>query len=364
MSVFRDCLDIIKAPETSGKKVVFWGAGPKVPRLRRELCDDGFLQTPSLITDSTRNLSEEEYGIPSIPFESLKDLDPAEHIFVITAGLLDLQAHVIRNGLYYHDIVDHRSLELATYLAKNYPGEERVTLVQRSRLLASEESQILYMEIANNILKGIVWNPAIADPNPYFGNRIVSKLAVGNTVFAGAFNGRHIDRMIRKEQPISLLAFEPNPDFAESTSDLFSSVSHVEVRNGLLSDRDGTLDFYRDRANNGLAARVVNAAGIDTVALPTVRLDSIFSEENSLENLILDVEGHEPQVIRGASSTIKSHRPSMAICIYHNPHDFVEIVEMISKLDLGYKFEILHHSPVTSIETVLYCIPPEDLSHD
>jgi FkbM family methyltransferase len=348
-------LEVLREKISSKPTVIFWGAGPKVPGILEALCSVGneVIPKPSFIMDSTRALRGEEFGIPTIEFSAARETDPTSTLIVITAGLLDLQSHTIRNGLYYHEVIDHRALELFAYLQSN-PADYEASL----SLFSSGNSRNLYEDVVSSVLLGSVWNPGFRSDNPYFGNKHVQEIPPEREIiFAGAFNGKHITRMIQSGFKGRINAFEPNPDWAARTAQKFETEPQVTVDNLLLGDDQSFHHFHRDRANGGLAARVVQTETADSQEIPSVTLDSILSHiEVGL--VALDVEGAEPAAIRGASEIIKSCRPILAICIYHNPHDLISLPLEIERTFAGlYTYEVLQHSSATNIETVLYALP-------
>jgi len=87
---------------------------------------------------------------------------------------------------------------------------------------------------------------------------------------------------------------------------------------------------------------------------------------NSIDNLVkevsftptyikMDVEGSEPEALRGAEETITRFHPKLAISIYHSDAQFLEIVEYIHEKYPDYKLYIRHYSCLFA-ETVLYAI--------
>jgi FkbM family methyltransferase len=351
----RNSMEILREKISSKPKVIFWGAGPKVPGILDKICSDGHevIPKPSLIMDSTRELGHEEFGIPTMRFSEAHNTDPGSTLIVISAGLLDLQAHTIRNGLYYHEVIDHRALELFAYLERNLDDFEASLA-----LFASSESKNLYEDVVSSVLLGSVWNPGLRSDNPYFGNSLVREIPANREViFAGAFNGKHITRMINSGFRGRINAFEPNPDWAARTSEKFQANSQVSVDNFLLGDDQSSHHFHRDRANGGLAARVVDSKTADSQEITSLTLDSILLGRD-VGLVALDVEGAEPAAIRGAREIIRSCNPILTICLYHNPHDLISLPLEIDRMFPGlYKYEVLQHASATNIETVLYALP-------
>ena len=69
----------------------------------------------------------------------------------------------------------------------------------------------------------------------------------------------------------------------------------------------------------------------------------------------LDIEGAEIEAINGAIATIKKFKPKMAVCIYHNQSDFIEIPKLALKLNPGYKIYVRHYTQGV-FETVMYFV--------
>lgn len=70
----------------------------------------------------------------------------------------------------------------------------------------------------------------------------------------------------------------------------------------------------------------------------------------------MDVEGEEPAALRGAENLLRTHRPRLAISIYHRAEHLWEIAEQLQDYDLGYRLYLRCHSPST-FDVVLYAVP-------
>jgi FkbM family methyltransferase len=86
-----------------------------------------------------------------------------------------------------------------------------------------------------------------------------------------------------------------------------------------------------ERRNNTWADHVVESGPGPTVAVTTI--DKIVSELGlaKVDFIKLDIEGAERNALAGATATLLSHRPRMAIASYHEPDD----VAVLSKVVLG-----------------------------
>ena len=102
-------------------------------------------------------------------------------------------------------------------------------------------------------------------------------------------------------------------------------------------------------------SRVVEGAVAEGGAIETTTLDELV-ERNGLRRvnfLKLDVEGSELAVLRGATQTLREHRPRLAIAVYHDARDIWEIPLYLHGLGLGYRL-FLDHTSAEMDETVLF----------
>ncbi len=88
----------------------------------------------------------------------------------------------------------------------------------------------------------------------------------------------------------------------------------------------------------------------------TTTIDAFVSEQGieKVDFIKTDIEGAEPFALMGAEDTLRRFRPKLAISIYHSMDDFVNIVNQIDELGLGYKF-YLGHASIYASETILFC---------
>ncbi|HYI38647.1 MAG TPA: FkbM family methyltransferase [Thermoleophilaceae bacterium] len=80
------------------------------------------------------------------------------------------------------------------------------------------------------------------------------------------------------------------------------------------------------------------------------------AEGGRVDFIKLDVEGAEMAALRGAEQTIRAHRPTLALSIYHSIGDFVDIPAWVDGLGLGYRLYLDHRWPGPA-ETILFAQP-------
>ena len=90
-------------------------------------------------------------------------------------------------------------------------------------------------------------------------------------------------------------------------------------------------------------------------SIKTVALDD-FLAGGRVTFIKMDIEGAELEALRGAAKTIGTHRPKLAISVYHKPEDILDIPLYIRELAPGYKFYLRHYTLIDT-ETVLYAVP-------
>jgi FkbM family methyltransferase len=136
-----------------------------------------------------------------------------------------------------------------------------------------------------------------------------------------------------------------NPDLAE----------RIEVVESALWDRSGELLPF---VQGGRMTAVVSDGADAARSVATVTLDE-FVEQRGIERVDfvkMDVEGAEPNVLRGGAASLRRFGPRLAIAAYHADDDLVELPGLIASLEVGYRFFLDSFSPVEA-ETVLFARP-------
>ncbi len=79
-----------------------------------------------------------------------------------------------------------------------------------------------------------------------------------------------------------------------------------------------------------------------------------------------DVEGDGFRVVKGAIETIKSHRPVLSLCVYHNSEELFEIKPFLEKhlKDYIFEFKLQNFTIGDIVELMLLCYPKELLENE
>lgn len=176
-------------------------------------------------------------------------------------------------------------------------------------------------------------------------------------VDAGAYVGDSVERFIWTHYGVfdRIIAFEPGPrQFAalktrtERLATEWALDAHqIVLEHAALSDISGQAVAA---SRNGQMTNL--AIGGEGVGVTLAALDTYLAG-NRITFLKADVEGMEMPLLKGAEQTITTHRPKLAICVYHYPSDIPVITQYLKSLVPEYRFALRHHSPQL-LETVLY----------
>ena len=181
-------------------------------------------------------------------------------------------------------------------------------------------------------------------------------------VDAGAFVGDSAERFIWTHNGVftKIYAFEPgHRQFAalqvrskRLIEEWALNSTSIALINAGLGEIDSSISVGN---NNGQLTNLAIRPGYNDVGptVDVVRLDT-FLKRDRVTFLKADVEGMEMALLQGALSTIRQHKPKIAICVYHYPTDIPDITNFLVELVPDYRFALRHHSPQL-METVLYC---------
>lgn len=151
-----------------------------------------------------------------------------------------------------------------------------------------------------------------------------------------------------------ILFFEPNElNLNIAKNRLLNNIDKVEfyqIGVGLKKER---LRF----SQNG-SASFVNNDGDNIVDIDSLDNILINYQVDELSNLYIkmDIEGWEMNALKGAEKIIREYSPKLAVCVYHNPNDILEIFNYIKKINPSYKVYIRHYTEGLD-ETVMYFVP-------
>ena len=152
----------------------------------------------------------------------------------------------------------------------------------------------------------------------------------------------------------TVYCFEPS---SENFDELQKNVYQQGMEDRIVPVKLGLWDSMEELSfclNAGEPAS--NSVGQGESTIFSIELDSFVKQRKTRIDFIkMDIEGAEPNALRGAAEIIKRDRPAMQICLYHSPEHLWEIPLFIKSLVPEYTFYLGHHSIIRT-DTVLYAI--------
>ena len=119
---------------------------------------------------------------------------------------------------------------------------------------------------------------------------------------------------------------------------------------------NGPVGFYSEAT---AGSRLSDSGQGQAVECKTI--DSALAE--TAPTLIkMDIEGAEPEALRGAARTMAHCRPVMAVCAYHKLAHLWEIPQLLKSANPDYRIFLRRYAE-ECWETVYYAVPPERLAN-
>ncbi len=190
-----------------------------------------------------------------------------------------------------------------------------------------------------------------ADKDCYFVFDIMKPQANEIFIDAGVYNGDTSLQFAKwcNDTYKKIYLFEPDGDRIDTIKEKIAPLHNTELHSvGLWSHAD-TLHFAI-AANGG--SHIVEKDGDFSIAVDSI--DNVCGGD-AVTFIKMDIEGAELEALMGAKQTILKHKPKLAICLYHNPWDILEIPLYIKELLPEYKIYIRHHTSDWH-DTVLYAV--------
>ncbi len=155
-----------------------------------------------------------------------------------------------------------------------------------------------------------------------------------------------------------VIAVEPVPENLTCLSRMaqLNGVANIRTVQAAVGDQEGTALLHLSSIATGMHSL---AAGADEDALPVrqVTVDSLVStlQLPRVDFIKIDVEGWEPQVLRGMADTLRRFHPTLVVSAYHVP-DHAELLPRLLR-DAGYLAQVRRLAP--GLELVCFATPAE-----
>lgn len=192
--------------------------------------------------------------------------------------------------------------------------------------------------------------------NQYFDKEIIKN--IDNEVFVdiGVLNGYTSINFAKRYKYDNIFLFEPNKDlFDQILINLKKeNITKFEMFPIGLWDNETVLEFSGTGGTFGVDGGVYGESHSGIISIPVNALDNVI-EDKFISFVKMDIEGSEMKALLGAEKAIRTHKPKIAISLYHRPEDLFDIPRFLKKLVPEYKFYLRHYSTAWH-ETVLYAV--------
>ena len=250
---------------------------------------------------------------------------------------------------------------LLPFFCQDFPHkmyQERTEVREAGELWCDEKSRSEYLAQIRWRAYGDYDGLGVPDAEEsYFPGSIFSLVPDEDFVDCGAYDGDTLRSLIQRRRDFRhITAFEPDPTnygkLGRFVATLDSDVCRKISLHNLAVGASRTQVRFNATGTEGAAV-----ASHGEITVECYPLDEILHERRPTY-LKMDIEGAERDAIDGAQSTIRTHHPAMAVCVYHKQNDLWRLPLAIRSLYSDYRFFLRTHE-VDGWQTVCYAVPPE-----
>jgi len=252
------------------------------------------------------------------------------------------------NQLYKYDLV------ASEFLSCHDQEEVLSKLCETYQLLGDQKSQKVFDAIVTRVLgdgSNIDIMLDVFEENQYFPPDIIKLTDHERLVDIGAFNGDTIQDFVSRtegkfDQVFSFEVSAINFKALQENVRQMPEQGRINVFNLGIWDNECDIVY-----SIGQSQSTVGSGESKGYVVP---LDDVIKDEQ-VTFIKMDIEGAEPQALRGARNIIQTQKPKLAICIYHDFKHLWEIPLYIKELVPEYKIFLRHHTNL-EYETVCYAV--------
>jgi FkbM family methyltransferase len=224
-------------------------------------------------------------------------------------------------------------------------------------LLSDDESRRLFVDHVDwRLFLDYDLLPLPSEHEIYFNDHYVNQSASEVLYDIGAYSGDSLESFVkssRGNQFAQIHCFEPSPNNFISLQTYLSSLGGLKgkvfAHQLALGDSEGTIQV---ETGNGPASRV----GVGSLSVPMATIDQFSQTHASPTFIKIDIEGFEPQCLRGAEQVIRATAPVIAVCVYHMQAHLWQILLQLHSYYPGYSYSLCPHL-ADGWDLVLYAVP-------
>ena len=331
-----------------GQRVFVWGAGNTARLAHEGMKREGLYE--ALGIEGFVDRAQAGHTLFGFPVRHPDALPPDAFVLICTANpavLREIDGELNRMG------IPHCPLEAAIL-------KLRWNEALHAAALLDEDSRKIYHRLLLNRLTLDPVPPELYQGESYFG---IPEFCISRhddvIIDCGAYVGDSAERFIwRMDKFRHIIALEPDVDNFHALQKRFARLREEwnfpgDKIIGLCAGTDAAT--YKKNIEShvgGLRSIAVEASGSTTFWA----LDDLVRQMPEAQRptfIKADIESYEYRMLSGAKETLRTYKPRLAICIYHNMVDMYSIPLLIHSIEPGYRFAVRHHSYGYE-ETVLY----------
>jgi len=217
----------------------------------------------------------------------------------------------------------------------------------------TDQVKIMFEAIENKNIRDLINNPNIIQSEEDFLKKLRLKPS-HKIINGGGANGNENDFFLKKiGKEGKIFSFDPNHKEA-------SHAPQVQISPYVLYNKNKKIGFEY----NGSRSRVIENYNTNDELVDAITIDTLIHKNkiDKVNCITLDVEGFEKNVLEGAETCIKNHKPTLAISVYHSIADFFEIPTMLKEMCNEYIFDIGIYTQ-QGMDTILHASIDNDIDH-
>jgi FkbM family methyltransferase len=168
------------------------------------------------------------------------------------------------------------------------------------------------------------WHHFVSDETPLRPDDTVVDCGAAEGLFT-YFAAKHVAK---------IYAIEPIPMWHAGLAKTFAQFANIETLKVGVGHRDASMRMTDDEIYSR-----VSASG--NLEIPIATLDTLFAAKDiPVSFLKADIEGFEFPMLLGAEEVIRRNRPRIALTVYHDANNFLEIQDYLRNLHADYRFRL------------------------
>lgn len=290
----------------------------------------------------------------------------ADYVYAITKQIQDMDQF----DIFYYNVIENEFLcEISEELFDNYKKIKEVEL-----LLSDHRSMRILREIVHRRMIGSnaeYGDLTITGEQQYLFPPMYKKINECEIILdCGAYTGDTVEKFVRffGNRVRKIYSFEALPQNLVKLREIKEELKHSPTEwNGELavlpfavSDQTSTITFCETSLPGGSfspdfrnATKFKYVEPVQTLEVEARSIDETIPAVEKVTLIKMDIEGAEYEALLGAERTVKTHRPRLAISIYHNACDYWRIAQLVKQFVPEYRIAIRHHK-ARHVDTVLY----------